>query len=57
MLQGMEARGYLTSREKTEGRAGRPRRIYTATRAGKKALVVARERLRELTGEVGGRGA
>ena len=52
MLQAMEARGYLTSREDAEGRVGRPRRIYTATKAGKKALAVARERLRELTGEV-----
>lgn len=52
MLQAMEARGYLTSREDAERRAGRPRRIYTATKGGKNALAVARERLRELTGEV-----
>lgn len=43
MLQGMEARGYLTSRETADGRAGRPRRIYTATQVGRKALAVARE--------------
>jgi len=52
MLQAMEARGYLASREEAEGRSGRPRRIYTATKAGKKALAVARKQLRELIGEV-----
>lgn len=55
MLQAMEARGYLTSREEAEGRSGRPRRIYIATTAGKKALAVARKQLRELIGEVGER--
>jgi DNA-binding PadR family transcriptional regulator len=48
----METRGYLASREEAEGRTGRPRRIYTATKAGKKALAVARRQLRELVGEV-----
>ena len=52
MLRAMEARGYLTSREEAEGRTGRPRRIYTATKAGEKALAVARRQLRELIGEV-----
>jgi DNA-binding PadR family transcriptional regulator len=52
MLQAMEKRGYLTSQEEGEGRTGRPRRIYTATKEGRKALTVARKRLRELTGEV-----
>ena len=53
MLRAMEARGYLKSREENPGRAGRPRRIYVATKAGRKALAVAQERLRELVGEVG----
>ena len=53
MLQAMEARGYLTSREDSEGRLGRRRKLYKATRRGKRALVVARERLRELIGDVG----
>ncbi len=52
MLQAMEARGYLTSRADTTGKAGRPRRVYVATADGRKALAVARERLQELIGEV-----
>jgi DNA-binding PadR family transcriptional regulator len=52
MLQAMEARGYLTSREDSEGRLGRRRKLYKATKGGRRALVVARERLRELIGEV-----
>ena len=55
MLQAMEARGYLTSREDSEGRLGRRRKVYKATKRGKSALVVARKRLRELIGEVGRR--
>jgi PadR family transcriptional regulator, regulatory protein PadR len=51
MLRAMEARGYLSSREEAQG-AGRPRRIYVATTAGRKALAVAEKRLRELVGEV-----
>jgi PadR family transcriptional regulator PadR len=53
MLRAMQTRGYLSVREEADGRAGRPRRIYTATAEGRKALGVARERLRELTGEIG----
>jgi DNA-binding PadR family transcriptional regulator len=52
MLQGMETRGYLTSREDSDGRLGRRRKIYTATDLGRRGLATARERLRELTGEV-----
>ncbi len=52
MLRAMEARGYLSSRKEVRGGAGRPRRIYVATKAGHKALAVARGRLRELIGEV-----
>ena len=52
MLQAMETRGYLTSREDSDGRLGRRRKIYTATELGRRGLATARERLRELTGEV-----
>jgi DNA-binding PadR family transcriptional regulator len=55
MLQAMEERGYLTSREDSDGRLGRRRKVYTATKEGRRGLAVARERLRELTGEVGHR--
>ena len=53
MLQAMEERGYLTSREDSDGRLGRRRKVYTATSEGRRGLAVARERLRELIGEVG----
>src|SRR5690348_6676951 len=53
MLQAMEERGYLTSREDSDGRLGRRRRVYTITAEGRRGLGLARERLRELTGEVG----
>ena len=56
MLQAMEERGYLTSREDSAGRLGRHRKVYTATPKGRRGLAVARQRLRELTGEVGRRG-
>jgi len=52
MLQAMEERGYLTSREDSDGRLGRRRKVYTATLEGRRGLGLARERLRELTGEV-----
>ncbi len=52
MLQAMEKRGYLTSRQDSDGRLGRRRKIYTATDLGREGLATARERLRELTGEV-----
>ena len=52
MLQAMETRGYLVSREDPDGRQGRRRKLYAATPEGRRGLVLARERLRELTGEV-----
>ena len=52
MLQAMEARGYLVSREDSDGRLGRRRKLYTATPEGRRGLALARERLRELTGEI-----
>src|SRR5436190_4728825 len=46
ILHGMERQGYLRSQLKLNG--GRSRRVYRATPAGRKALVVARQRVREL---------
>lgn len=54
MLQAMEKRGYLASREDSQGRLGRRRKVYVATGEGRRGLEIARERLRELTGEVAG---
>ncbi len=50
MLHGMEEKGYLRSREKKIGRS--VRRVYRATSRGVKALAVAKEKLRELVGEL-----
>jgi PadR family transcriptional regulator PadR len=50
ILHGMERRGLLRSRSAQH--AGRVRRIYRATAAGRKALLVARKRVRELFGEM-----
>lgn len=52
MLQAMEERGYLTSRLDRHDRRGRPRRVYRATRLGRRGLAASLERLRELVGEV-----
>jgi PadR family transcriptional regulator len=52
MLQAMEVRGYLRSRDDSEARLGRRRKLYRTTRRGKAALAVARLRLRELVGEI-----
>jgi PadR family transcriptional regulator PadR len=50
ILHGMERLGYLRSRPtRSDGRA---RRVYRATPAGRKALIVARSRVRELFGEM-----
>lgn len=50
ILHGMEGRGYLRSTEKREGR--QTRRFYRATPAGRKALRGAKEKVRELVGEL-----
>ena len=50
MLHGLERRGYLRSAAKREGR--RSWREYRATPAGRRALVEAREKLRELFHEL-----
>ena len=50
ILHGMEQRGYLKSQVTQSN--GRNRRFYRATRMGRKALASARERVRELFGEM-----
>ena len=50
ILHGMEAQGYLRSRVTLTG--GRNRRVYRATPAGRKALVDARKKVKELFGEM-----
>ena len=50
ILHGMERYGYLRSQAIQKN--GRSRRMYRATAAGRKALVVARQRVRELFGEM-----
>ena len=50
LLHGLENKGYLRSREVRAGRRGR--REYRATARGRKALAEARERVRELFGEL-----
>jgi len=50
MLHAMERKGYLESSLSGTGR--RARRIYRATQKGRRALAFARERVRELFGEL-----
>lgn len=50
MLRSMEAKGYLVSEERRVGRS--VRRIYRATPLGQEALRIAREKVRELFGEM-----
>jgi PadR family transcriptional regulator PadR len=50
ILHGLEGRGYLRSTEKRDGR--QTRRFYRATPAGRKALKAAKEKVRELVGEL-----
>jgi len=50
ILHAMESKGYLRSKEKREGR--QTRRFYRATPAGRKALKTAKEKVRELVGEL-----
>ena len=50
ILHGLEKRGYVTS---TEFRSGKTRRrMYRATPAGRKALKAAKQKVRELFGEL-----
>ncbi len=50
LLHGLERRGYLVSGREMVG--GHIRRVYQATPAGRQALAAARERVRELFGEL-----
>jgi PadR family transcriptional regulator PadR len=50
VLHALERRGYLRSRQ--ERAAGRVRRVYRITPAGRRTLAVARVRVRELFGEL-----
>lgn len=50
ILHGMERQGYLQS--KGTSHRGRNRRVYRSTPAGRKALVTARKRVKELFGEM-----
>jgi PadR family transcriptional regulator PadR len=50
ILHGLERKGYLRSTEKRDGRQAR--RLYRATPAGRKALKAAKEKVRELVGEL-----
>jgi PadR family transcriptional regulator, regulatory protein PadR len=50
LLHSLEERGLLVSKEKQEG--NRYRRFYRATPKGRKALMAAREKVRELFGEL-----
>ena len=50
LLHGLERKGYLRSKEVRNGSRGR--RIYEATAQGKRALDDAREKVRELFGEL-----
>jgi DNA-binding PadR family transcriptional regulator len=50
MLHALERKGYLKSR--TEGKGRRARRVYRATVQGRKALAAAKDRVRELFGEL-----
>ena len=50
MLHGLERRRLLRSRRIRL--AGRERRVYRATAAGRKSLAVAREKVKELLGEL-----
>jgi DNA-binding PadR family transcriptional regulator len=49
-MHGLEKRGLLRSKEQRVG--GKIRRVYSATSAGRKALGSAKERVRELFGEL-----
>lgn len=50
MLHALERKGYLKS--KVEGTGRRARRLYRATKNGREALEFAKDRVRELFGEL-----
>jgi DNA-binding PadR family transcriptional regulator len=49
MLHAMEGKGYLVSRVQREGRVSR--KLYKATKLGRRGLDLAKLKLREFTGE------
>ncbi len=50
LLHSLEARGYLSSRQERAGRS--VRRLYRATPLGREALALAKDKVRELFGEL-----
>jgi DNA-binding PadR family transcriptional regulator len=50
ILHGLEAKGYLRSTSRQA--SGKIRRVYRATPAGRRALTMARTKVRELFGEL-----
>lgn len=50
LLHGLERKGYLRSTKRREGK--RMRRFYRATRRGESALEAAKQKVRELFGEL-----
>jgi PadR family transcriptional regulator PadR len=50
ILHGLEAKGYLSSAERRHGT--KIRRVYRVTPAGRRALVAAKAKVRELFGEL-----
>jgi DNA-binding PadR family transcriptional regulator len=50
ILHGLERKGYLVSRSGLE--EGRQRRVYTITPLGRQVLVIARQKVNELFGEM-----
>jgi DNA-binding PadR family transcriptional regulator len=50
LLHGLELKGFLRSREVRSGRS--IRRVYRATAAGRRALAQAKEKVKELIGEL-----
>lgn len=50
IMHNLEKKGLLRSQESLAG--GKIRRVYSATRSGRKALVAAKQRVRELFGEL-----
>jgi len=50
ILHGLERKGYLASKRERSGK--RFRRVYRATPKGKKALAAAKDKVRELFGEL-----
>jgi len=50
LLHGLEKKGYLRAAEKRDGKSRR--KVYRATRQGRKALRLAKSKVRELFGEL-----